>query len=115
MTRDEVATALGTIRGISSIPTQASLNALLCKSSAIIPVGKKEVENLVGAKSKHLLYDVDREIVFTMKELVHVREPCTMTPGEKRRSEKCAGCSRTRVLPKGGDLCLRCIRVDEEE
>lgn len=111
MTKEEVAEALASSRGVSHVPQPASLNALLCKSASVISVGKREVENLVGQKSKHLLYDVDREVVFTEDELIHVREPCTMTPKEKARAQKCSGCSRTRIFPEGKDQCLTCERL----
>ena len=111
MTKEEVGEALATVKGVGSIPTPASLNALLCKSSSVISVGRKEVENVVGQKSKHLLYDVDREVVLSRDELDYVREPCTMTPKERDRSRKCGGCARTRIMPEGADVCLRCNRL----
>jgi hypothetical protein len=111
MTKEEVAEALAETRGVSHVPHPASLNALLCKSASIISVGKREVENIVGQKSKHLLYDVDREVVLTESDLTYVREPCTMTPKEKARASKCPGCSRTRIFPEGSEQCLTCERL----
>jgi len=111
MTKEEVAEALADARGVSHVPQPASLNALLCKSASIISVGKREVQNLVGQKSKHLLYDVDREVVLSEDELIHVREPCTMTPKEKAQARKCPGCSRTRIFREGSEQCLTCERL----
>lgn len=111
LTSSEIASTLASKKGVSGVPRPHSLNALLCKSSAIIPVGKKEVENLVGVKTKHLTYDVDREVVSGKDDLLYVREPCTMTPKEKTLAKKCPNCSRTRVLPEGSDECLTCARL----
>jgi len=113
LTSSEIATSLASRKGVSGVPRPPSLNALLCKSSSIIPVGKKEVENLVGVKTKHLTYDVDREVVQERGELTYVREPCTMTPSEKARANKCPNCSRTRIFPEGSDQCLSCARIGD--
>jgi len=114
MTKEEVANCLGETKGVGTVPSPHSLSALLCKSHSIISVGKKTVENLVGAKSKHLLYDIDREIVKHKSEIEYIREPSTMRPKEKARSAKCKSCSRTRIFPPGHDECLHCLRTTEQ-
>ena len=114
MTKEEGAVALGNAKGVGTIPSPHSLSALLCKSHSIISVGKKTVENLVGVKAKHLLYDLDREIVKDKSEIEYIREPSTMRPKEKRRSAKCPSCSRTRIFPPGHDECLHCVRTTQQ-
>ena len=104
MTKEEVAVALGNAKGVGTIPSPHS----------IISVGKKTVENLVGVKAKHLLYDLDREIVKDKSEIEYIREPSTMRPKEKRRSAKCPSCSRTRIFPPGHDECLHCVRTTQQ-
>jgi len=110
MTKEEVAACLGQHRGVAHIPSPHSLSALLCKSHSIIVIGKKQVENIVGAKSKHALYDIDREVVLHKSEIKYIREPSTMTPKEKATSLKCE-CGRTRIFPPNSDECLSCART----
>jgi len=110
LTKEETATHLGQAKGIRRVPSPHSLSALLCKSGAIIIVGKKTVENIIGVKSQHALYDLDREIVLSADDIQFVREPSTMTPSERKNSQKC-GCGRTRVFPEGSDECLSCQRL----
>jgi len=110
LTKEETAVQLANAKGVRRVPSPHSLSALLCKSHSIIIVGKKTVENIVGVKSQHALYDIDREIVLTDEEILFIREPSTMTPKEKALSRKC-GCGRTRVIPEGSDECLSCQRL----
>jgi len=109
-TKEEVAVHLGEEKGIRRVPSPHSLSALLCKSAAVIIIGKKTVENIVGVKSQHALYDLDREIVLSEDDIKFVREPSTMTPNERAASQKC-GCGRTRIFPKGLDECISCHRL----
>lgn len=110
LTRNEVATALSNEKGSSSVPSPHSLSALLRKSHSVIIVGKKTVENMQGERVKHFLYDIDRDVIHNFDELIHIREPSTMTPKEKAKADKCLSCGRTRIKPEGFDECLACIR-----
>jgi len=110
MTKEEVASVLAATKGVNHIPSPHSLSALLCKSHSVIQVGKKIVQNMVGVKAKHLVYDVDRDVVLSADELIYIREPSTMTPKEKAKSSKCMSCGRTRIKPEGEIECLTCIR-----
>lgn len=110
MTKEEVAVALAERKGVRRVPSPHSLSALLCKSHAVIVVGKKEVQNIVGVKSKHALYDLDREVVMDQSEIRFIREPSTMTPKEKALARKCA-CGRTRIFPPDSEECLTCQRL----
>ena len=109
-TKEEVAVHLGEKKGVNRIPSPHSLSALLCKSASVIIVGKKTVENILGVKSQHALYDLDREIVHHEDEIKLVREPSTMTPEERASARKC-GCGRTRIFPKESQECLSCQRL----
>ncbi len=84
MTKEEVASALAERKGVNHVPSPHSLSALLCKSHSVIQVGKKTVENMVGVKSKHLVYDIDRDVVLCKDELIYIREPSTMTRRKKQ-------------------------------
>ncbi len=110
MTKEEVASALAERKGVNHVPSPHSLSALLCKSHSVIVVGKKQVENMVGVKAKHLVYDIDRDVVLCKDELIYIREPSTMTPKEKARASKCLSCGRTRIKPADSDECLTCVR-----
>ena len=111
MTKEEMASALADGKGVAHVPSPHSLSALLCKSHSIIQLGKKKVENSLGVKTKHLIYDIDRDIVHSKDELIHIREPSTMTPKEKAKAEKCLSCGRTRIKPDGSSECLSCHRI----
>jgi hypothetical protein len=114
LTKEEVANELANRKGVGRVPSPHSLSALLCKSNSVISVGKKTVQNIVGVKAKHLLYDIDREIVLTKDEIKYIREPSTLTPKEKALSAKCPHCSRTRIFPEGSTQCLSCLRSSGE-
>jgi len=112
LTKEEVAVELANRKGVGRVPSPHSLSALLCKSNSVISVGKKTVQNIIGVKAKHLLYDIDREVVRDISEIEYIREPSTMTPKEKARASKCKGCSRTRIFPDNESQCLSCLRHD---
>ena len=112
-TKEDVANHLAHHKGINRVPSPHSLSALLCKSSSIIIVGKKTVENIVGVKSQHALYDLDREIVLSIDDIPFILEPSTMTPSERAVARKC-GCGRTRIFPTNKDECLSCHRVQNQ-
>lgn len=113
LTKEEVATELAIRKGIGRVPSPHSLSALLCKSNSVISVGKKIVQNIIGVKAKHLLYDIDREVVLVKSEIEYIREPSTMTPKERARSAKCVACSRTRIFQDGKSECISCVRLSE--
>jgi hypothetical protein len=111
MTKEDVAVALGEKKGVNHIPSPHSLSALLCKSHSVITVGKRKVENILGHRSSHSLYDLDREVVLSKDEIKFIREPSTMTPTERRQAMKCVACGRTRVFPPNYEECLHCGRI----
>ena len=111
MTKEDMAVELGDKKGIKRIPSPHSLSALLCKSHSVITVGKRKVENLVGNKSLHSLYDLDREVVLSKADIIYIREPSTMTPKERAKSRKCESCGRTRIFPPDCEECLHCTRI----
>ena len=112
LTKEEVAVELANRKGVGRVPSPHSLSALLCKSNSVISVGKKTVQNIIGVKAKHLLYDIDRQIVRDISEIEYIREPSTMTPKERARARKCEGCSRTRIFPENENECISCLRHD---
>ena len=82
----------------------------LVKNVQIKSVGSTIVENTNGVKAKHLLYDVDRNLVHNIEELSYSRSPTIMTPKEKKESRKCV-CGRQRVFPPDSNQCIHCERA----
>jgi len=109
LTKEGVAEILATKKSIRTVPSPHSLSSLLCKNTQIISVGSEFVENLAGTKSKHLLYDVNRQLIQKSEEAVYSRSPTIMSPKQKREARKC-GCGRIRVFRHGDSKCLHCVR-----
>tara|TARA_R110002020_G_scaffold14346_8_gene51031 strand:- start:1248 stop:1643 length:396 start_codon:yes stop_codon:yes gene_type:complete len=109
LTKEGVAKKLGQIKTIRAIPSPHSLASLLCKNIQIVSVGSAIVESAVGTKSKHLLYDINRDLIKTKDDLIYTRSPTIMTPSEKRKAQKCR-CGKLRVFPPKEDICLHCLR-----
>ena len=112
MTKEAMAALLAKEKSVRNIPSPHSLSSILCKNSQIISVGTQFVENAIGIKTQHLVYDVDRNIIREKEDIIHTRSPTVMTPKEKRMASKCPGCGRVRVLREGEDFCLSCIRKE---
>ena len=109
MTKEEMAEKLTTKKNVRTVPSPHSLSALLSKNPQIIAVGSEKVENAVGIKASHLVYDIDRNLIQSREEIVYTRSPTVMTPKQKKEAIMCE-CGRIRVFPPGYDKCLHCIR-----
>ena len=109
MTKEEMAEKLTTKKNVRTVPSPHSLSALLSKNPQIVAVGSEKVENAVGIKASHLVYDIDRNLIQRREEIVYTRSPTVMTPKQKQESIMC-GCGRIRVFPPGYDKCLHCVR-----
>ena len=109
MTKEEMAEKLTTKKNVRTVPSPHSLSALLSKNPQNIAVGSEKVENAVGIKASHLVYDIDRNLIQSREEIVYTRSPTVMTPKQKKEAIMCE-CGRIRVFPPGYDKCLHCIR-----
>ena len=109
MTKEGVAQKLTSEKNVRAVPSPHSLSALLSKNPQIIPVGSEMVENAVGVKAKHLVYDIDRTLIQHRDEIVYTRSPTVMTPKQKKEARQCT-CGRIRVYPPDSDVCLHCLR-----
>ena len=109
MTKEEMAEKLTTKKNVRTVPSPHSLSALLSKNPQIVAVGSEKVENAVGIKASHLVYDIDRNLIHNREEIVYTRSPTVMTPKQKKEAIMC-GCGRIRVFPPGYDKCLHCVR-----
>ena len=109
MTKEEMAEKLTTKKNVRTVPSPHSLSALLSKNPQIIAVGSEKVENAVGIKASHLVYDIDRNLIQSREEIFYNSSPTVMTPKQKKEAIMCE-CGRIRVFPPGYDKCLHCIR-----
>ena len=108
-TKERMAQLLNQKKNVRSIPSPHTLSALLSKNPQIIAVCSEDVENLVGIKAKHLIYDLNRHLIQSKEDIMLTRTPTIMTPLQKKLAKKCQ-CGRVRVFPKGSDVCLLCVR-----
>ena len=109
MTKEGVAQKLTSEKNVRAVPSPHSLSALLCKNPQIVAVGSELVENAVGIKAKHLVYDIDRELIHHRDEIVYARSPTVMTPKQREQAQQCS-CGKIRVFPPETNKCLHCIR-----
>ena len=109
MTKEGVAQKLSSEKNVRAVPSPHSLSALLSKNPQIIPVGSEMVENAVGVKAKHLVYDIDRTLIQHRDEIVYTRSPTVMTPKQRAVAEQCE-CGKIRVFPPESKVCLHCLR-----
>ena len=89
MTKEEMAEKLTTKKNVRTVPSPHSLSALLSKNPQIIAVGSEKVENAVGIKASHLVYDIDRNLIQSREEIVYTRSPTVMTPKQKKEAIMC--------------------------
>ncbi len=109
LTKEGVAGKLSSLKNVRAVPSPHSLSALLSKNPQIVAVGSEKVENAVGTKASHLLYDVDREVILSKDDIVYTRSPTVMTPKQREKAQQCT-CGRIRILPPESDICLTCMR-----
>jgi len=110
MTKEEMASILSKDKSIRTVPSPHSLAALMSKNPQIISVGKQAVENVVGIKANHLIYDINRALIQSEEDIIFTRTPTVMTPSQMREAQRCGNCGRTRVFPDGEVKCLHCVR-----
>ncbi len=111
MTKEKMADLLGRIKSVRTVPSPHSLSALMAKNSQIVVVGKELVENAVGTKAIHLVYDINRKLIQSKDDIILTRSLTVMSPSEKEKCQKCK-CGRIRVFPTDSTVCLHCIRQD---
>ena len=70
LTKEGVAEKLSSLKNVRAVPSPHSLSALLSKNSQIVAVGSEKVENAVGIKASHLLYDVDRKVMKSKDDIL---------------------------------------------
>jgi len=111
MTKEGMADMLAQRKTVRTVPSPHSLAALMSKNPQIVATGSEAVENAVGTKAMHLIYDIDRNLIRNKDDITYTRSLTVMTPTEKTKAQKCV-CSRTRVFPPESKVCLHCIRQE---
>ena len=109
LTKEGMAALLGKVKSVRTVPSPHSLSALMSKNSQIVVTGKEIVENAIGSKAVHLVYDVNRDIIHTKDDITYTRSLTVMSPQEKKKAQKCK-CGRIRVFREGEEVCLHCVR-----
>ena len=108
-TRGEVVIHLQSYKSIKGTPSPNSLSALLSKNPQVISVGVADVEMTNGTMTRHMKFDIDRNIIKTKDDIIYTRPPSVMTPSDLKRSCKCDSCGRIRI-PFEGSTCISCVR-----
>lgn len=109
MTKEGMASMLSTTKNVRTVPSPHSLSALLSKNPQIVQVGSTKVENAVGIKAYHLLYDINREVIRCKEDIMLTRSPTVMTPVQMEQSQQCI-CGKIRIFPVNETKCLHCLR-----
>jgi len=108
MTRNELASLLHKNRGIREVPSDTSLSSLLSKNTQVISVGSVKVENIAGATTFHMAFDIDRDLIQKKEHILLTRPPSCMTTSQRKRAERCDICGRYRLFPTGCSVCFHC-------
>ena len=109
MTRNELSSHLKSAWGGREVPSDTSLSSLLAKNVQIVSTGFELVEAIGGAKAKHMVFDINRQLIKTKEDIIYSRPVSCMTPSEKRIASRCS-CGRRRVFPPESDVCIHCLR-----
>ena len=110
MSRNTLADYLQNERGVREMPSSTSLSSILSKNVQIIQVGSEKVLKANGVRTKHAIFDIRRDLIRRHEELLYTRPPSCMTLYEKKKSQRCAPCGRTRIFPPQSEVCLHCER-----
>lgn len=113
ITRNELAALLHKNRGIREVPSDTSLSSLLSKNVQAESVGFAKVENIAGIKTKHMIFDVRRDLIKSKIDIVFTRPPSCMSARERALAVRCVGCGRNRIMSDDTLTCLNCIREAE--
>ena len=109
-TREQIAEHLQNYKGVKNVPSPNSISALMSKNPQVVIVGREKVEMTNGINTHHFQFDIDREVIKEIEDLIYTRPISVMTPRERRMAEQCCSCGRTRILPNNEQPCLNCRR-----
>jgi hypothetical protein len=110
MTKEALADKLQEVKSIRQVPSPNSLSALLCKNPQVVSVGSQRVESVLGNKSLHMVFDIDRYTIRSKDDLIYTTPYSIMSPKQKADAQKCDSCGRQRIIREDLDICLTCYR-----
>lgn len=110
LTRTQIAEQLADLRSLREVPSDNSLSSVLAKNVQLESVGFAKVEKLNGNKTKHMVFDVKRDLITTKEEIEQTRPMSCMTAAERKLAQRCPQCGKHRILPKNSEICLHCIK-----
>ncbi len=110
MTKEALADKLQEVKSIRQVPSPNSLSALLCKNPQVVSVGSQRVESVLGNKSLHMVFDIDRYTIRSKDDLIYTTPYSIMSPKQKADAQKCDCCGRQRIIREDLDVCLTCYR-----
>ena len=110
LTRTEISDILAKRRGLREVPSDNRLSSILSKNVQGVSVGSAVVEKSNGIRTKHMVFDVDRDVIHNKTDLTYTRPLSSMTERERRKALRCEMCGRKRIFPPGGAMCLPCLR-----
>lgn len=110
MTRNRMLDRLAEERGLREIPSETALSSILAKNVQLCIVGTEMVERSDGVKTKHSVFDVNRELITCDEDIVYSRPRSSMTLAEKRDVQRCS-CGRQRIFPPDSDVCVHCKKA----
>ena len=113
MTKERLADKLQEHKSIRQVPSPNSLSALLCKNPQVMSLGSEKVETITGVKATHMLFGIDTHLIQSEDDLVYSTPYNTMSPAQKKETDKCPTCGRRRIMPPDETRCLHCIRAEE--
>ena len=108
MTRNELSSHLKSAWGGREVPSDTSLSSLLAKNVQVISTGFEMVESIGGAKAKHMVFVINRQLIKTKEDIIYSRPVSCMTPSEKRIAKRCS-CGKKRVFPPNSEVCIHCM------
>lgn len=110
LTRVEIAKELADKRSLREVPSDNSLSSVLAKNVQIECVGYAVVEKLNGSKTKHMVFDIRRDLIQSEEDIPLTRPVSCMTGAERIQAQRCSQCGRQRLMPDGEQPCLHCRR-----
>ena len=109
MTRTEIAEELAKRRSLREVPSDNSLSSVLAKNVQLESIGFAVVEKLNGNKTKHMVFDIKRDLISTTEHIEQTRPMSCMTSAERKRATRCPTCGKHRILPRDSEICLHCV------
>jgi len=110
LTRTQIAEKLANLRSLREVPSDNSLSSVLAKNVQLESVGFAKVEKLNGNKTKHMVFDIKRDLISNHEEIEQTRPMSCMTAQERTLASRCPQCGRHRILPKDKNVCLHCVK-----